>query len=138
MHRNRRGWRCAVKNREAGAAWNEANRERRRKTSAAWYKANREQKLKSNADWYRANREKRLEYVAAWYRDNLERRREYYAAYRLANRDHILERNRKYQEEKYRTDPLFRIRSHMRVARHKGTVAIQRATEKANEGVRIG
>ena len=106
-------------------AYKEANREKIAAQQKAYREANKEKELAWQKSWYEANREKAKAKGKAYYEANKEKiatkhkayrvsNKEKMKAYREANKEKIASTRRSYINNRFKKDPVFKIKSNLR------------------------
>lgn len=98
---------CAKKTKE----YRKNNIEICRERSRSYYKNNKEHHNKITKAWYEKNKEYALNQYAEYREKNRQRIRDYHKEHYAKNKPEINKRHMQYNKEKYRTDPLYKLKS---------------------------
>ena len=105
------------------------NKEEIKEYQKQWYQNNKEKQKAYRKQYYLDNKERVLEESKQYYLDNKEKKKEYKKQYCLDNKEKIRERTRRWENERYHSDPLFKFKT---ICRSRTRQAFKRKSWKKN------
>ena len=95
---------------EREKAYRKANKEKIIEREKAYYQANKEKILKQKKAYAKANKEKIADRNKAYRKANKEKIAEIQKAYVKANKEKIRNQHKSYEKQKYKSDPLYKLK----------------------------